>query len=121
VPVGGAARVEQVIDVIDRRAVLASDRAVAAARHRHHVLQGEEVVLRMRDIRVGPAVDVRYAEFAAHDFGSVHPGRRGDATLGEKRLPRGQHHERGQQQPPNRETYSREPLTHRDWLSSHTR
>ena len=89
-----AARVEQVIDVVDLRTFLTRNRAVTTARHRDHVLQGEEIVLgvgdrdAVSDIGIRFAVDMRHTEFAADDFGGVAVvARRRFGRLGEERFP----------------------------------
>ena len=104
-PLGGAARVEQVVDIVDRRAVRARDRAVAPARHRHDVLQGEEVVLGMRDcdaigdVGIGCAIDMRHPEFAADDLCRIGLRLVGSgAAFGEEGFPGCERQEYGKQQ-----------------------
>ena len=86
-PLRRAARVEQVVGVVDRRAVL-------PAAHRDDILQGGKIVLAVRDrdaigdVGVGLAVDVRNAEIVADDFGGVGAVSFGWGALGgEKRFP----------------------------------
>ena len=91
-----ASRIEQVVDVVDGRAVLPRDRAIAALRHRDDVLECEEIVLAVSDrdtvcdIGIGLAVDMGNAEFVADDLRLIGArGRRGTSRRGEG-LPDGQ-------------------------------
>ena len=102
---GRAARAQQMINVIDLRPVLARDRAIAPASHRRDILESGEIVLGMsdgdaeRDVRIGSSVDVRHAEFVAHDLCTVGApiGRCGAMACGQ-RLPHHQRDQHGQQQ-----------------------
>ncbi len=114
-----AARVEQVIDVIDLRAVLPRNRAIAPARHGDHVLKREEIVLRVRngdtvcDIGIGLAIDCGHAEFAADDLGFVTAARSGCyALFGEERFPCRQRHKGHRHQRKHRKPDAPEPFFH---------
>ena len=75
-----AARVEQVVDIVDRRTILARNGAVAALGHGDHVLQRGEIIFSMgdsdtvSDIAVALAVDMRHAIFVANDLGGIAVG-----------------------------------------------
>ncbi len=110
-----AARVDQVVGVIDLRAFLARDRAVTSTRHRDDILQREEVILGMGDsdavsrVGIGLAVDMRHAEFVADDLGCVGPAGGGVGSAGKERLPRGQQHHRQQQNTHQRKCAALDP------------
>ncbi len=117
---GRAARVEQVIRIVEGRALLARDRAIAPAAHRDHILQGGEIILRMRhghaigDIGIGGGVDMRYAEFIAADFGGVGPVGQGDiVALGPEGFPRRQRDECDQHEQKQRKTNAPQRFPHR--------
>ena len=99
-----AARIEQVVDVVEGRAFLARDRAIAPTAHRDHVLQGEEIVLGLRDrdtegdVCVGLAIDLGHAELVAHDLCRIDSIRRRLARACKDRLPRGERDEDHDQQ-----------------------
>ena len=114
-----AARIEQVICIIECRTVLPGDRAISPAAHRNHILKGEEIVLRMGDgdaigdIGIGLAVDVRYAEFVTTYFSSVGPIGQGDiVAFGPEGLPRGQRDECCQQKHQQRKADAPQPFLH---------
>ena len=119
-PLRSAARVEEVIDVIDLRALFPGDGAIASAAHRDHVLKREKIVLRVGDgdaigdVRIGLAIDVRNAEFVAHDLCAVDPaGRRAILVLRcEERLPRRQGHEPREQHDQQGTAQTRQPFSH---------
>jgi hypothetical protein len=102
-PLRRAARVDQVVGVIDLRAFLARDRAITSACHRDHILQREEIILGMGDgdaisgVGIGLAVDMRHAEFVADDLGRIGPAGSRVGRAGKERLPR-RKHRRCQQQ-----------------------
>ena len=114
-----AARVEQVVDIIDCRAVLAGDRAIAAPGHGDHVLQGREIVFRMgdgdavSDVRVGIAIDMRHAEFVANDLCGVGALRLDDiVALCPQRFPGCQRDECDKHEQQKGETDAPEPFGH---------
>ena len=116
---GSAACVEQMVGIVEGRAVLPGDCAIAPAAHRDHVLQGGKIVLRMGDghaignVGIPLAINVRHAEFVAHDFGSVSAvGGTDIVPLGPEGLPRRQRHESDEQQDEQREPAARKPFTH---------
>ena len=89
-----AARIDQVIGVVEHRPVFARNRAIAPARHRDHILQREEIVFGMSDgnavsdIGISVAIDHRHAIFVAHDLSRVFAVFGRFASGGEERLPR---------------------------------
>jgi len=77
-----APHVEQRGDIVDRRAVRSVERRHPPAGHRGYFLQGRKIILRMGighaigDIGIGPAENMRHAEFVADDAGLVDAVRR---------------------------------------------
>ena len=117
---GKAARIEQVIGVVEGCTLFARDRAIAPAAHRDDILQREEIVLGMRygdavsDIGIGLPVDMGDAEIVADDFGRIDSPGQGDiVALGPEGFPSRKTDEHDQSQHHQRNADAPQPFCHR--------